>query len=114
MDRVEARIANRLEEISRVADMVERFGAEHNVPGDAVNDVNIALDEALSNIMSYGYAPGQGSEIVVRLTYRPGEVGVEHHLEGDHAVQPDVPRLVDDAHAAPAQLPQHLVAGDGR
>jgi anti-sigma regulatory factor (Ser/Thr protein kinase) len=77
MDRVEARIVNRLEEISRVADMVERFGAEHEFPGEAVNDVNIALDEALSNIISYGYDPGQESEIVVRLTHQPGEVHVE-------------------------------------
>jgi hypothetical protein len=41
-----------------------------------------------------------------------GVVGAEHHLEGDDAVGLDLPGLVDDAHAAAAQLPQHLVAGD--
>ena len=34
----------------------------------------------------------------------------QDHLEGDEAVQFDLPGLVDDAHAAPAQFPQDLVA----
>jgi anti-sigma regulatory factor (Ser/Thr protein kinase) len=77
MDRVEVRIVNRLEEISRVADMVECFGAEHAIPSEVVNDVNVVLDEALSNVMSYGYDSDAESEIIVRLTYQPGEIGVE-------------------------------------
>jgi len=77
MDRVELRIANRLEEISRVADMVEHFGAEHGVPGQIVNDVNIALDEALSNIVSYAYGPDEQGEIIVRLACAAGELRVE-------------------------------------
>jgi hypothetical protein len=36
----------------------------------------------------------------------------QDHLEGDQAVQAEVPGLVDDAHAAPAQFPEELVAGD--
>src|SRR5262249_20757757 len=36
----------------------------------------------------------------------------EDHLQRDGAVQPELPRLVDDAHAAPAQLVEDLVAGD--
>jgi hypothetical protein len=38
----------------------------------------------------------------------------EDHLEGDDPVKIDLKGLVDDAHAAPAQLLQHLVAGHGR
>ncbi len=36
------------------------------------------------------------------------------HLDGDDAVEAVLPGLVDDAHAAAPQLPQHLVAGDDR
>src|SRR5262245_22671642 len=77
MDRVEVRIVNLLEDISRVADMVERFGAEHDVPGPVVSDLNIALDEALSNIVFYAYEPGEQGEIVVRLVYQKDEIHVE-------------------------------------
>jgi serine/threonine-protein kinase RsbW len=77
MDRVEVRIRNRLEDISRVADMVERFGAEHGIPGPIVNALNIALDEAVSNIVSYAYARTEQGEIVVRLHYRKSEIRVE-------------------------------------
>src|SRR5262249_35153726 len=44
---------------------------------------------------------------LVRAGMRPGQ----DHLQRDHAVQGQVPRLVDDAHAAAAQLAEHLVAG---
>ena len=45
---------------------------------------------------------------------RPGVAAGQDHLQGHDPVQLQVPRLVDDAHAAPAQLAQDLVAGDGR
>ena len=35
------------------------------------------------------------------------------HLQGDQAVQPEVPRLVDDPHAPFAQPLEDVVAGDG-
>jgi serine/threonine-protein kinase RsbW len=77
MDRVERRIVNRREEMLGIAAMVESFGADHALPGPAINDVNIALDEVLSNIIAYGFADGEQSEILVRLGYRPGEMVVE-------------------------------------
>ena len=36
------------------------------------------------------------------------------HLQGDQAVQPEMPRLVDDPHAPFAQPLEDVVAGDGR
>ena len=36
------------------------------------------------------------------------------HLQGDQAIQPDMPGFVDDAHAAAADLGDDLVARDGR
>ena len=35
----------------------------------------------------------------------------QDHLQGDQAVQAELPGLVDDAHAAPAELAEDLVAG---
>jgi hypothetical protein len=41
---------------------------------------------------------------------RRGVATGQDHLERNHPVQPEVARLVDDAHAAAAQLAEHLVA----
>ena len=81
--------------------MVEQFGAENGVPGDVVNDINIALDEALSNILSYAYGPDEQSDIVVRLAYQPGEVRVEIEDTGPpfdplRAAPPDLGKSVHD------------------
>lgn len=57
--------------------MVEIFGAEHGIPSVVVNDLNLALDEALNNIISYAYAPGAEDEIAVRILVRPGEIVAE-------------------------------------
>ena len=38
----------------------------------------------------------------------------EQHLEGDQAVQPELPGLVDDPHSAPAQLGEDFIAFGGQ
>ena len=48
-------------------------------------------------------------DLVVRGV-RPGQ----DHLQGDQAIEPDVPGLVDDAHAAPADFRDDLVARHDR
>jgi serine/threonine-protein kinase RsbW len=77
MTQTETRIRNRHAEMPAVVGMVERFGAEHRIPRNVVNDLNVALDEVLNNIISYAYLPGEQSDILVRLTMRPGEITVE-------------------------------------
>ena len=45
---------------------------------------------------------------------RAGVAAAADHLQGDQAVQAALPGLVDDAHAAPAELAEDLVAGQFR
>src|SRR5215469_3747617 len=82
MRRTELRIANREEQMANVAAMVEEFGAKHAIPGAIINDINVALDEVLSNIIAYGYPGGERSKILVRLDYEPGRMTVEIQDEG--------------------------------
>ena len=46
--------------------------------------------------------------------YRPGAGVGQQHLQGDRAVEAQVPRPVDDAHAAAAEQRLHPVAGNLR
>ena len=55
MDRAEARIANRIEDLPVVVELLDRFGEDNDIPVATIDDVNVALDEALSNIIAYAY-----------------------------------------------------------
>ncbi|HJU15925.1 MAG TPA: anti-sigma factor antagonist [Stellaceae bacterium] len=48
-------IANRIEEIAPLAGRIEGFLRSFGVPGDTIFRINLAVDELLTNIVSYGY-----------------------------------------------------------
>ena len=60
--------------------------------------------------------PGDGPGFLIEAgeLLRAGVPAGENHLEGDEPIQPRLPGLVDDAHAAAAQLREDLVAGNLR
>jgi anti-anti-sigma factor len=64
-----------------VVALVERFGLDHALPQAVLNDMNVALDEAVSNVIAYGHGT-EGGEIVVRLSYARDEVQVEVEDDG--------------------------------
>jgi anti-sigma regulatory factor (Ser/Thr protein kinase) len=61
------RLANRLEEIGRLAAAVEAFGAAHQIPDGVVFAFNLSLDEVVTNIISYAFTDVQEHAIDVRL-----------------------------------------------
>lgn len=77
MAEIEARIPNRRRDLATVAAMTERFGAENKIGVAIVNDINVALDEVLTNIVSYAYSPGERAEILVRLAIIGSEIVAE-------------------------------------
>ena len=50
--------------------------------------------------------------VAVAGTLRAGRAPCQNHLEGDDAPEPDLPGLVDDAHAAAGDLFQQLVIAE--
>ncbi len=63
----EVSLDNRLPEIHRLAELVEGFGAEHGVPDRAIFNLNLVLDEVLTNIIEYAFPDGLRHAIVVRV-----------------------------------------------
>jgi serine/threonine-protein kinase RsbW len=72
----EIRIANRISEMERVAEVVDSFGADHQLSNEVIVALNVSLDEILNNIISYGYDDAAGHDIVVRIELRGGNVEV--------------------------------------
>ena len=72
MNGIETTIRSRREEFARIVDAVDSFAIEHHLPADIVGDVQVALDEVLTNIVDYGYADDAEHEIRVRLSLSDG------------------------------------------
>jgi serine/threonine-protein kinase RsbW len=74
MEYREIRIVNRREDARGAAEMVECFAEDFEIPRRIVIDLNVTLDEVLTNIISHAFEPGDQGEIVVRLAYSPSEL----------------------------------------
>src|SRR5688572_13033751 len=86
-ERVEARIAYRLEDLRRIVAMVDRFGAANRIAADILHDLNVALDEALNNVVTHGIPADAQGEIVVRLAIETGAI-VAEVVDGGRAFDP--------------------------
>jgi serine/threonine-protein kinase RsbW len=65
--RLSIQLANQLSEIGRLADIVERFGADSGLPEETVFQINLALDEIVANVIRHAHGDNGHHEIVVRL-----------------------------------------------
>jgi anti-sigma regulatory factor (Ser/Thr protein kinase) len=70
-------LANRLEEIPRLAEAVETFCEEADIPPGHAYALNLSLDELITNLVSYGYPSGGEHRIAVSMRVEPGQVVCE-------------------------------------
>jgi anti-sigma regulatory factor (Ser/Thr protein kinase) len=68
MKNIETTIRNRREEFARIVDAVDEFAGEHHLAADILGDIQVALDEVLTNIVDYGYTDDAEHKIRVCLT----------------------------------------------
>lgn len=52
-----------------VAAKLETFGQDNRLPPPVINDLHVALDEVLNNVISYGYADAAAHTIDIDLSY---------------------------------------------
>lgn len=69
-------LKNDLTEIARASAAVEELGERHHATPDAIYAINLALEEVLTNTISYGYDDGAAHEIVVDFNLRENELTV--------------------------------------
>jgi len=75
-------LKNHLSELERVGQEVEAFCEEAGVAAKATFQLNLALDEVLTNVISYGYADTEEHEITVRLAIEDKYVVIEVEDDG--------------------------------
>ena len=89
-----------LDHLEELTGMVSDHLRENGVPEKAAFEIDLALDEACTNVISYAYGPG-GGDVTVECTVTPTEVDVcitDHGLRFDPlAVEaPDLTGGVED------------------
>jgi len=70
-------IKNEPAETERLTARVTEFGARHALPDRIVSHVNLALDEAITNIVFYAYDDADDHEIGVRISLAQGMLTAE-------------------------------------
>jgi anti-sigma regulatory factor (Ser/Thr protein kinase) len=75
-------LKNQLAEIERVSHVVEAFGKQHGLAPRVVFEVNLALDEILTNVISYAHDDGAEHDIAVRLSLAERELRIEVEDDG--------------------------------
>ncbi len=70
---LEYRLKNELDEIQTLAEAIKMFAETHNIPDRIAFQVNLSLDELLTNTISYGFPEGGEHVISVRIAFQ-GEV----------------------------------------
>ncbi len=65
-------LENNLAELERLAEYVEQFGEAHCLSPKDVFQVNLALDEVVTNVISYGYEDSENHKITVTLVLTDG------------------------------------------
>jgi anti-sigma regulatory factor (Ser/Thr protein kinase) len=57
----------KLEEIARLAESIDRWCSDAGVPAKTAYEINLMLDELITNTVSYGFADGRHGQIWVRI-----------------------------------------------
>ncbi len=75
------RVRNDLKELAVIAGQVEEFCGRHGIPEAAAYQVNLSLDELLTNTISYGYS--DDGEHQIRIDLRIEGDRLEIRIEDD-------------------------------
>jgi len=98
---------NDLSELRRLGEVLKEFGKKNQLPEKLIFNVNLALEELITNTVSYGYEDNIGHQIIVELKLKEDELTLK--VEDDarpfnplDVPEPDVSKSLEER--KPGQL----------
>jgi serine/threonine-protein kinase RsbW len=79
---LELTLANQRSAVAQLQDQLEAFARQHGLAARVLHDVQLALEEHLTNILSYGYDDKLEHQIRIRLGLSAPELRVEVEDDG--------------------------------
>jgi sigma-B regulation protein RsbU (phosphoserine phosphatase) len=94
-------LKNRLPEIERLGRITDDFGQHYQLTAETSHNLKVALDEILTNIISYAYADSGEHSILTRFCLEQGKLTVEVEDDGRpfnplNASEPNTEQLLED------------------
>jgi anti-sigma regulatory factor (Ser/Thr protein kinase) len=84
-------LKNQLSEIERLARIIDDFGRRHQIEPQIIYTMKLALDEILTNIISYAYDDAKEHIIVIRLSLDQEKWTVEVEDDGSRSIHSTPP-----------------------
>jgi anti-sigma regulatory factor (Ser/Thr protein kinase) len=82
MTAVKIEIGNKLSELDRLHRTLADFCRRHGLAATVARDLNLALEEVVTNIITHGYTDDREHFIAVHLDLQPGEVKIDVEDDG--------------------------------
>lgn len=79
---LEISLENKVAELERLRQALTDFGRRHGLSPGVVHDLDLALEEILTNIITFGYTDSSAHEIRVSLRVQPGEARIDVEDDG--------------------------------
>jgi anti-sigma regulatory factor (Ser/Thr protein kinase) len=101
-EELEIKVNNELSALERVNQALTEFGRRHRLAPKILHDINLAVEEILANIISYGYTDNREEhEIKLGVSVQPGEVRVDVEDDGRpfnplEAPEPDTTKPLEE------------------
>jgi anti-sigma regulatory factor (Ser/Thr protein kinase) len=96
-ERATLSLRNDLAELERLSQFIAEFGEREGWPEKAIFEMQLALDEVVTNVISYAYSDGGIHELRVTLTSSDGEVVARVEDDGRPFDPLDAPQPTIDA-----------------
>lgn len=80
MNRTVLTLKNDLDELTRLSEALEAFCEQHGVPPGAVMALNLSLEEAVTNVINYGF---DGGEHVIDVELAAVDGAIEATIRDD-------------------------------
>ncbi len=75
-------ISNKLSELERLADGITAWCQQRSFPEDAVYEINLIVDEVVSNVIRHGFKDGKDHTVKIRLTLENGDLLIQVEDQG--------------------------------
>lgn len=101
-------IDNNLDEIARISQFIEELGMTLQLPAGIIMSINLAIEEAITNIIKHAFPPEKQSDIILKVNISPG-VLTFHIIDEGLSFDPTNNKTSDEA----TPLEQRLIEGLG-
>ncbi len=70
-------LKNEISEVQQLKAVMREYGKSHYIDQEVIQDVNLVFEEAVSNIIFYGYEDAEAHQVEVRIAISEGLLCVE-------------------------------------